>query len=241
MFLFSAAKKVAEVAGVIDEPEIIIVDDPEPYIPEPVNLSQTITAKQVGNVPPFVRVIDPADDLAILEELFGVYRNAAKVMVMSCPECDAEYTMPYEVGLNLDDYCECPDCGHEDTFSDFLDGIVTKTSTSRTPSNAEVLFAIKQEISRHWDIDDVHRIAGEKRDSLMGYYAVLTGNEPTLGPYDTARERRDDGMDHLGRWMVSCNTCQGDGDGCQCSNTTMKYFGRMVSIKGMNDIDEDDE
>tara|TARA_R110000851_G_scaffold282324_1_gene435853 strand:- start:376 stop:1107 length:732 start_codon:yes stop_codon:yes gene_type:complete len=243
MFLFSAAKKVAEVAGVIDEPKIEVIADLDLHWnePQPVNLDQHITAKQIGNVPPFVRVIDPADDLAILEELFGVYRDAEKVMEMSCPECHAEYTVPYQTGLGLDAPCECPDCEYEDTISDFLDSIEVKTSTSRTPSDLEVLFATKQEVGRHWDMDDVQRVAGKNRDSLMGYYAVLKGNEHTLGTYDTARGRRDDGIDHLGRWMVSCGGCQSDGDGCQCANTTMKYFGRMVSIKGMDDVDEDDE
>tara|TARA_R110000851_G_scaffold182282_2_gene331397 strand:- start:173 stop:901 length:729 start_codon:yes stop_codon:yes gene_type:complete len=239
MFLFSAVKKVAEVAGVIsDEPDIIIDDDPVPYIPEPVDLSQTITAKQVGNVAPYVRVIDPADDLAILEELFGVYRAADKVMEMSCPSCDSESTLPYQTGLNLDDYCSCPDCGHEDTFADFLDAIDTKVSTSRTPSDLEVLFAIGQCIYDHWDGHDIELAIEGIRESLMDYYAVLLGKEPTMSDQDSSRGRRDDGLNLHGRWMVSCKGCQDDGDGCQCNNLTMKHFGRIVSIKGMVNDEE---
>ena len=241
MFLFSAAKKVAEVAGVIsDKPDIIIDDDPVPYIPEPVNLSQTITAKQVGNVTPFVKVIDPADDLAILEELFGVYRAADKVMEMSCPSCDSESTLPYQTGLNLDDCCTCPDCEHEDTFADFLDAIDTKVSTSRNPSDLEVLFATRQRVYDHWSDHDIEQATEGIRESLMNYYGVLLGKEPTMGDHDSSRGRRDDGLNLNGRWMVSCKGCQDDDDGCQCSNNTMKHFGRMVSIKGMVNDEEDE-
>lgn len=243
MFLFGAAKKAAEVAGLVDAPEPEIEDQVEvDQDVQPVHLVQTIDIKQIGNVAPFVSIKDPAKDLAILEELYGVYRESEKVMVMSCEDCEAEYTIPYQEGVSLDEDCECPDCGYEGDVSDFLKQIDTKTSTSRTPSVDELLFvAGHRPVPSYYSDRDRQAVFDKVNTMVVDYYASLLGHGGALSDEEAARGVRFDGMDSDGVYKVSCGGCQDEDDNCQCNAQRMQYFGKLRPLSEMVNDDDGEE
>lgn len=154
---FSAAKKAAEVAGFIEaEPEEIIEEVSLTPMKQP---NMICTLKQVG----YVRyaVFNPADDLSILQQVFGVLKKRVEKNEMSCPDCC--HTAFVEVGtFEEDEYITCPGCGNEEEFSVFDDGISEIWGTSITPA-----FSVGDR-------------CGHSLQQVLNYYAALEGREGSL-------------------------------------------------------------
>jgi hypothetical protein len=224
--IFSAPRAVGEVLGVVSErDDLIIIDDQldiEPVKPVAVKLEATVF-EPCGIVEAHVEVKDPNVDKAILEELFGVYRSSQKIMELSCPGCEHETEQPY-VSAHLEDMVCCSECDYEAELNEFLDDIVTRASTSRTPTDDEVSFVVGSH--RHH----------QARDVLKKYYALLTGadTEP-LTDRELSGDHRFDGIDENGTYQKSCNGCQSPGDGCQCRAEKFIYFGKLRPLSEMSD------
>lgn len=154
MFL-SAARKAAEVAGFVEAGVPEPVDDSEPMTPD-VQKSRITTLHQVGHVR--YHVFNPADDLAILQEVFGVLKDKIKKHEACCPECSKVDWV--DVGQFEDDEeIRCSDCGYEGEFCQFDDGIEETWSTSSTPAF------------------DIHDRCDFSQKRLLDYYAALEGRD----------------------------------------------------------------
>ena len=152
---FSAVKKTAEVAGFIEtEPELELVEA-EPLTPEKQKRT-TLTLQQVGHVR--YNAFNPADDLATLQKVFGVLKDKVTRIVMRCPDCLNEGHCEVDQ-FEEDEEIRCSECGYEDGFINFDEGIQGIWESSITPD---------QDVVGNWRHD---------RQQLLTYYAALEGRE----------------------------------------------------------------
>lgn len=157
---FSAAKKAAEFTGLVEAPVELVEPEPEaPVITKQPDLVTTLT--QVGNVR--YTVFNPADDLKILEELFGVLHERKMHTLMECPECCHEGSC-LEGTFEQYDLITCSECGHEDAFNHFEGYDFQMWTHSRTCTPEEVL----------------HVSSFHDEKLLAEYYAELSGKEGLL-------------------------------------------------------------
>lgn len=221
MFGLGIAKKGLEVAGILDEAEEVIQEEPVPVEPEkPI----TIIAKQVGPVKPFVK--DPQKDLNHLVELFGIIEGTDKYVQCSCPKCGyVESALHSDVSsLTMDTEVVCSECGYEEEFADFYDETVERFKTSREPTDDEC-----------WSIISGHA----EKNSLLEYYAYLTGfkKDPPIDSINS--DALDAGMDEkTGRWYIHCSQrCLQSS--CSCNNSTMNtMFGNIQSLQSVNNMNK---
>jgi hypothetical protein len=231
MFGFGIAKKGLQAANIISEDEVELEDQEEVVqIAAPV-IFESITIKQVGNVPP--SIVDPQREFEILTEAFGVFRGKQKVMELSCESCGHEATVPYE-SVSLDDDCTCSECEYTAQFHDFFDSMDETISSSRTPTKAELKILVGQHWSPWWDDDDLDNL----RESLLAYFGVLNGELEMLNEKHT---EAGDTM-HLvsGAWRRKCGHCTRPG--CFCGQGRMRWYNNLTSIsEGAAEEGEEDD
>lgn len=154
MFL-SAARKAAEVVGFAEAEVPEPVNDSEPMAPD-VQPDMKIGLKQVGHVR--YHVFNPAVDLAILQEVFGVLKDRVDKHEAFCPECSKVDWVDVDQ-FEDDEEIRCSDCGYEGEFCQFDEGIIATWSTSSTPAF------------------DVHDRCDYSQRQLLDYYAALEGRD----------------------------------------------------------------
>ena len=161
MFM-SAARKAAEVVGIVDEvPEHI----EEEVAAIPTKQSGAIVKlEQVGNVR--YTYFNPVGDLKILEELFGVLHEQEQLHNLSCTNCDHEDTCPTGT-FDDDDEVQCSECQHEDDFDCFDDGVFTTWTCSRKYTSAEVMHVGSDRFTARAMLDYYAALMG-KPDELVG-------------------------------------------------------------------------
>lgn len=152
---FSAVRKTAEVAGFVEAEQPEPVNDPEPLTPD-VQKSVIVTLAQVGHVR--YHAFDPAIDLAILQQVFGVLKDRVEKHEVCCPNCAK--TEWVDVGQFEDDEeIRCSDCDYEGEFCEFDDGVIEKWESSITPTF------------------DTYERCDYSQKQLLDYYAALEGRE----------------------------------------------------------------
>lgn len=216
MFSLETVRKAGEVLGVVNAPVEVELEDQEDTVQsiKPVEYIN-VTIKQVGAVEP--TIIDPQKDLEHLIELFGVMKPVEKVMLLECPECEAESYIPYQ-SVPLDHSCTCESCGHEDEFVEFYEETEEKSVSSRIPSDDEVALAANVTNQRHYNMDGV-------RERLLTYYNILLGNEGLLDKGHAERGAKT----FVGEpKLYQCSGCSGD---CRCNNSRMSYYGKVKSLQ----------
>lgn len=160
---FSAAKKAAEFTGLVEAPVELV--EPEPETPVITKQGDTIaTLKQVGNVR--YTVFNPATDLKILEELFGVLHERKLHTMMACPNCGHDDTC-LQGTFDDDEYITCSECSNEDTFECFEEYDFQMWTHSRTCTPEEVL---------HVSILHDEKLLAEYYAELSGKEGLLAGN-----------------------------------------------------------------
>jgi Zn ribbon nucleic-acid-binding protein len=161
----SAAKKVAEVAGLISEDQPEVEDGNSiPQITK--QTDKTVALTQVGNVR--YTYFNPMDDKTLLENLFGVMHDKKKsVHYLSCPDCNHHDMV--DVGTFEDDEeISCSECGYEGDFENFDDGEYEVWEVSRKYTFKEVDFVV----NGYWP------------HTALVYYAALLGKPDALASND---------------------------------------------------------
>lgn len=161
MFM-SAARKAAEVVGIMEEvpehieEEVAAIPTEQPDI--------IVSLAQVGNVR--YTYFNPAGDLKILEELFGVLHEQKQLHNLSCPSCSHEDTCPTGT-FDDDEEVQCSECHYEADFDCFDDGIYKTWTCSRKYTSAEVVHVGSDRYSARVMLDYYAALMG-KPDELEG-------------------------------------------------------------------------
>ena len=133
-------------------------------------LANANVPQKVGLVEPFI--FDPQANFDLLTELFGVYKEMAKVYHYECRECWHEWTS--STRLDGDDTYACPSCGDDSNDGDGLfDFTRDEVMTSREPTPMELSLVYAGNDTRA----DSPWFVRSARQNLAGHFAQLNGHE----------------------------------------------------------------